>query len=188
MGTKLGNTARADCKVRTLSTVGHVKPGYVVTYPNRAKPSSRRTKLVVVAVLLVSTLLMLLATFGAWSKLEGLIPVNIAWCLAYVVIARYVMHWARGLLPIAAALGALMLTFTLIAVTSLDRVTWNDRGHPGYAPAHSVFGGGGLGSGTMSLLTIAIAVSQALLIVIAMRGFGQAWNIELETPAPAGSG
>jgi hypothetical protein len=35
----------------------------------------------------------------------------------------------------------------------------------------------------MSVLTIAIAVSQALLIIIAMRGFGQAWNIEYEVPA-----
>jgi hypothetical protein len=155
----------------------------VVSYPNRAKRSSRRAKLLVVAVLVISALLMLLATFGGWSKLEGLIPLNLAWCLVYLVIARYVMHWARGLLPIAAALGALMLTFTLIAVSSLDGVTWSDRGHAGYAPVHSVFGSGGLSSGTMSLLTIAIAVSQALLILISMHGFGQAWNIELETPA-----
>ncbi len=166
-----------------MSTAGQANPGYVVTYPNRDRASSRWTKLLVVAVLLISTLLMLLATFGGWSKLEGLIPVNIAWCLVYLVIARYVMRWARGLLPIAAALAALMLTFTLIAVSSLDGVTWSDRGHAGYAPVHSVFGGGGLSSSTMSLLTIAIAASQALLIVIAMRGFSQAWNIELELRA-----
>jgi hypothetical protein len=166
-----------------VSTARHVKPGYVVTYPNRDKSSSRRTKLLVVALLLISTLLVLLATLGGWSKLEGLIPLNLAWCLAYVVIARHVMRWARGLLPIAGALGALMLTFTLIAVSSLDGVTWSDRGRPGYAPAHTVFGSAGLSSGTMSALTIALAVSQALLIVIAMRGFSQAWNIEYEVPA-----
>jgi hypothetical protein len=183
MGTKVGCAARADCKVRTVSTVGDLRPGYVVTYPNRDKASSRRTKLLVVAVLLVSTLLMLLATFGGWSKLEGLIPLNIAWCLVYLAIARYVMLWARGLLPIAAALGVLMLTFTLIALSSLDGVTWSDRGHAGYAPVHTVFGSGGLSSGTMSALTIAIAVSQVMLIIIAMRGFVQAWNIEFEIPA-----
>lgn len=171
-----------DCKVRGVSTARQVKSGYVVTYPNRDKSSSQRTKLLVVAALVVSTLLMLLATFGGWSKLEGLIPLNIAWCLVYLVIARYVMRWARGLLPIAAALGALMLTFTLIAVSSLDGVTWSDRGQPGYAPVHTVFGSGGLSSGSMSVLTIAIAVSQALLILIAMRGFSQAWNIEYEVP------
>jgi hypothetical protein len=169
--------------VANVSTTRHVKPGYVVSYPNREKASSQRTRLLVVAVLVGSTLLMLLATLGGWSKLEGLIPLNIAWCLVYLVIARYVMRWARGLLPIAAALGALMLTFALIAVSSLDGVTWGDLGRSGYGPVHSVFGSGGFSSGTMSALTVAIAVSQALLIVIAMRGFGQAWNIELEAPA-----
>jgi hypothetical protein len=183
MGTKWALQPEQDCKVRSVSSTHHVKPGYVVTYPNRDKSSSERTKLLVVTVLVVSTLLMLLATFGGWSKLEGLIPLNIAWCLVYLVIARYVMSWARGLLPIAAALGALMLTFTLIAVSSLDGVTWSDRGQGGYASAHTVFGSGGLSSGTMSVLTITIAVSQALLIIIAMRAFGQAWNIELEMPA-----
>lgn len=166
-----------------MSTALNLRPGYVVTYPNRDRPSSRRTKLLVVAVLLLSTLLMLLATFGGWSKLEGLIPLNIAWCVVYLAIARYVMHWARGLLPIAAALGALMLTFTLIALSSLDGVTWSDRGHAGYAPVQSVFGSGGLSSGKMSALTIAIAVSQVMLIIVAMRGFVQAWNVELEMPA-----
>lgn len=179
----MGFSARADCKVRGVTAARHVKPGYVVTYPNRDKASSRHTKLLVVAVLVVSTLLMLLATFGGWSKLEGLIPLNIAWCLVYLVIARYVMRWARGLLPIAAALAALMLTFALIAVSSLDGVTWSDRGQSGYGAVHSVFGGGGLSSGTMSALTVAIAVSQAVLILIAMRGFRQAWNIEYEVPA-----
>jgi hypothetical protein len=166
-----------------VSPARHLKPGYVVTYPNREKSSSRTTKRLIAVVLVISTLLMLLATVGGWSKLEGLIPLNIAWCLVYLVIARYVTHWARGLLPIAAALGALMLTFTLIAISSLDGITWDDRGLPGYAPAHTPFGGSGLGSGTMSALTIAIAVSQALLIIVAMRGFSQAWNIEYEVPA-----
>jgi len=169
--------------VRSVSVARHVKPGYVVTYPNRDKAASRRTKLLVVAVLVLSTLLMLLATFGGWSKLDGLIPLNIAWCLVYLVIARYVLRWARGLLPIAAALAALMLTFALIAASSLDGITWSDRGRAGYGPVHDVFGSAGLSSGTMSTLTIAIAVSQVLLILIAMRGFSQAWNIEYEVPA-----
>lgn len=190
MGTYWPLWAPPDCKVSSVSTARDVKPGYMVTkpgymvtYPNRDKSSSRRTKLFVVAVLLLSALLMSLATFGGWSKLEGLIPLNIAWCLVYLVIARYVMRWVRGLLPIAAALGALMLSFTLIAVSSLDGVSWSDRGEAGYAPAHTVFGSGGLSSSAMTVLTISIAVSQALLIIIAMRGFGQAWNVEYEVPA-----
>jgi hypothetical protein len=169
--------------VSAVSPARAVKPGYVVTYPNREKQSSKVTKAIVALVLLVSTLLMLIVTVGGWSKLAGLLPVNIIWCAVYLTIAYYVLRWARGLLPIAAALGSLMLVFTVIAVTSLDGVTWSDRSGPGYAPVHTLFGTGGLSPGTLSVLTVAIAITQALLIAVAMRGFAQRWNIEYEAPA-----
>jgi hypothetical protein len=169
--------------VSAVSPVRSLKPGYVVTYPNREKASSKVTKVIVAVLLLVSAVLMLVVTVGGWSKLAGLLPVNLIWCAVYVTIAFYVMRWARGLLPIAAALGALMLVFALVAVTSLAGVTWSDRGGPDYAPAHALFGGAGLSSGALSALTVAIAVSQALLVIVAMRGFAQGWNIEYEVPA-----
>ena len=169
--------------VSDMSPARTVKPGYVVTYPNRDRRSSRIAKVGVAVVLVISTLLMLLVTVGGWSKLAGLLPVNLIWCAVYLVIAYYVMRWARGLLPIAAALAALMLVFALIAVTSLAGVTWSDRAGPDYAPVHSLFGGSGLSTGTLSTLTVLIAISQALLIVVAMRAFGQRWNIEYEIPA-----
>jgi hypothetical protein len=173
----------ADCMVSAVNPARSVKPGYVVTYPNREKPSSKLTKVIVALVLLASVALMLIVTVGGWSKLAGLLPVNLIWCAVYLAIAYYVMSWARGLLPIAAALGALMLVFALVAVSSLAGVTWSDRSGPDYAPAHTLFGGGGLSSGTLSALTIAIAISQALLVVVAMRAFSQQWNIEYEVPA-----
>ena len=40
----------------------------------------------------------------------------------------------------------------------------------------------GLSPGTLSALTVAIAITQALLIVVALRGFAQRWNIEYEVP------
>ena len=166
-----------------MSYARQVKPGYVITYPNRGKSSSRRAQLLVVAVLAISALLMLAVTVGGWSKLDGLMPVNLAWCLAYLVIARYVLRWAHGLLPIATALGALMLTFAVIAATSLDGLAWSARNHSYYAPTHTLFGGAGLHPGLLSALTIAIAASQALLIVVSLYGFGQGWNIEYEVPA-----
>jgi hypothetical protein len=168
--------------VSSVSPARAVKPGYVVTYPNREKQSSKVTKAIVALVLLVSTLLMLIVTVGGWSKLEGLLPVNIIWSAVYLTIAYYVLRWARGLLPIAAALGALMFVFTVIAVTSLAGVTWSDRSGPGYGPVHTLFGTGGLSPGTLTALTVAIAIAQALLIVVAMRGFAQRWNIEYEVP------
>ena len=84
---------------------------------------------------------MLIVTVGGWSKLAGLLPVNIIWCVVYLMIAYYVLRWARGLLPIAAALGALMFVFTVIAETALAGVTWSDRSGPDYAPGtHAIRG------------------------------------------------
>ena len=68
--------------------------------------------------------------------------------------------------------------------TAADGVTWTDRNGPGYAPAHTLFGGGGLSPSTLSALTVVIAITQAWLIAAAVYGFSQAWNIEYEVPAP----
>jgi lysylphosphatidylglycerol synthetase-like protein (DUF2156 family) len=166
-----------------MSPARAVKPGYVVTYPNREKPSSRATRTAVAVVLAVSALLMLFVTVGGWSKLAGLEPLNIIWCLVYLVMAFYVMRWARELLPIAVGLAALMFVFTLIAETAAAGISWNDRNGPGYAPVHALFGGGGLSPSTLNALTVVIAITQALLIAAAVYGFSQAWNIEFEVPA-----
>ncbi len=174
--------------VRRVSPVREVRPGYVVTHPNRERGRSRATRVAVAALLVISALLMATLTVGGWSKLDGLPAVNLAWCCAYVVIARYVLRWARGMLPIAAALGALMLAFTVISVSSLDGTTWAQRGRPGYAPTHTLFGGVGLSANTLSTLTLAIAFSQALLILVGLYGFGQRWQVEYDVPASAAKG
>jgi hypothetical protein len=173
--------------VRGVSPARDVKPGYVVTYPNRELRASQITKVLVVAALVISTLLMLAVTVGGWSKLAGLLPLNLIWCAVYLTIAYYVRRWARGLLPIAAALAALLFVFAVIATTSLEGVSWSDRSAPGYGAAHTLFGGGGLTPRALNALTIAIAAAQALLIAFAMRGFSQRWSIEYEVPA-GGSG
>jgi hypothetical protein len=166
-----------------MSAVRHLKPGYVITYPNREKSSSQATKLLTAAVLVLSALVILLMTFGGWSKMEGLMPLDIIWCLVYLVMAWYVIKWARGLLPIAAALGALMLIFTVIALAGYTGVAWSDRAGTGYGAIHSVFGGGGFSADTMNVLVVVVALTQVALIVSAMRAFGQGWNIEYEIPA-----
>jgi hypothetical protein len=166
-----------------MSPARAVKSGYMVTYPNRDKRSSKVTRTVVAAVLTFSALLMLVVTVGGWSKLAGLEPLNIIWCLVYLVMAFYVMRWARELLPIAVGLAALMFVFTLIAETATAGVTWTDRNAPDYAPVHSLFGGGGLSPSTLSALTVVIAITQALLIGASVYGLRQSWNIEHEVPA-----
>lgn len=160
-----------------------MKPGYVITYPNRDRRSAQLTRVAVALLLLLSAALVLILTVGGWSKLAGLEPVNLIWCAVYVLMAYYVMRWARDLLPIAVGLGALMLAFAVIAETAAAGVSWSDRNGSYYAPARALFGGGGLSPTTLSTLAIAIAVTQALLITASVLAMGQGWNIEYEVPA-----
>src|SRR5258707_10777600 len=95
--------------VRIVPLVRNLPPGYTISYPTRDKPTSVATKGIVVLIMLISVALMLIVTIGGWSKLQGLKPVNFIWCIVYVIIAFYVWRWARGLLPIAAALAILLL-------------------------------------------------------------------------------
>jgi hypothetical protein len=182
--------------VRNVPLAKNLPPGYTISYPNRDKPASVATKGIVIAILMVSVVLMLIVTIGGWSKLQGLKPVNFVWCLVYMIIAFYVSRWARGLLPIAAALAILLLIISLIAGSGAAGTSWFDRNHSAYAGAQSMFGGGGLSPDTLGLVTLLIAPVQVLLILFAMRGFSQGWNVEVEVPidkarsggaAPAGA-
>ena len=160
----------------------HIPPGYTVIRPNRDKAICKLTKATVALILVISVGLMLIVTIGGWSKLQGLKPVNFAWCIVYLIIAVYVMRWSRGLLPIVAALAILLGIIALIAGTGLSGTSWFDRSQAGFAPAQSLFGGDGLSPNTLGLVTLLIAPVQLLLIIVAMQGFAQGWNVELELP------
>ena len=160
-----------------------LRPGYVVVYPNREKASSKTTKVIVIVLLIISVVLMLLITIGGWTKLEGLKPVNIIWCLIYLMMAYYIGRWNRGLLPLAAALAILLLILAVIAGTGLGGTSWFDRALVGFAPPQTPFGGKGLSPDTLGALTLILAPVQILLIIFAMQGFAQGWNVELEVPA-----
>jgi hypothetical protein len=165
-----------------MPPVRNLRPGYVVIRPNRDKAVCKATKLIVVLILLISIGLMLIVTIGGWSKLQGLKPVNFAWCLVYLIFAFYIARWARGLLPIAAAMAILLLILALIAGTGISGTSWFDRSHFGFAAPHTLFGGTGLSPNVLGTITLIIAPVQVLLIFFAMRGFAQGWNVELEVP------
>jgi lysylphosphatidylglycerol synthetase-like protein (DUF2156 family) len=168
---------------RGVPPVRNLQPGRTIVYPNREKAASKATKAIVVFILLVSVALMLIVTIGGWSKLQGLKAVNFAWCIVYLIIAFYVgTRWARGLLPIAAAMAILLLILSLIAGFGVSGTSWFDRSHAGFAPADTLFRGKGLDPDTLGVVTLLIAPVQALLIVFAMRGFAQGWNVEVEMP------
>ncbi len=160
----------------------NVQPGYTVIFPNRQKAASKTTRATVILILLVSVALMLIVTIGGWSKLQGLKPVNFAWCIVYLIIAFYIARWARGLLPIAAALAILLLILSLIAGTGLAGTSWFDRNHAGFAAADTLFGGQGLDPDMLGLITLLMAPVQLLLIIFSMQGFAQGWNVEVEVP------
>lgn len=157
-------------------------PGYTVVHPNRDKPEANAVKAIVVLILLVSVAMMLIITVGGWSELEGLKPVNFFWCIAYLVLAFYVWRWSRGVLPIAAGLAVLLLMVAVIAGAGISGTSWFDRSHAGFAPAQSIFGGAGLPDDVLGVLTLLLVPVQALLIIFAMLGFAQGWNVEHEVP------
>jgi hypothetical protein len=109
-------------------------------------------------------------------------PLNFIWCFLYLVLAVFIWRWSRGLLPIAAALAILLLIVAVIAGTGIAGTSWLDRSHAGFGATQSLFGGKGLGANFLGLVTILMIPVELLLIVVAMIGFAQGWNVETEIP------
>jgi FtsH-binding integral membrane protein len=146
----------------------------VITHPNRDKPVVRATRATVIVLLLASAALVLAITFGGLETLEGAGPVAIQlfFVLVYLLLAFYAARWNRGVLPVASALAILLGTFALVAAPG-----WFNRDKAGFAqPA--------LGAGLLGLLTLLVIPVQILLVVFAMRGFSQGWNVERELRRP----
>jgi presenilin-like A22 family membrane protease len=144
------------------------EPGVIVEHPNRAKASSKATRAIVVLLLVVSAALMVVITVGGWDALQGAKALQVAYIVVYVVIALFVVRWNRGVLPLAAALAIVLLIFAAVAAPA-----WFDRDQAGFTdPA--------LDAGILGLLTAILVPVQLLLIAFAMRGFQQAWNVEVE--------
>ena len=146
------------------------QPDIRIVRPNRDKVASKTTRAVVILLLLVSAGLVLVVTIGGWSKLAGVQPLDIAYALIYLIMAYYVGRWNRGVLPLAAALAMVLLIFAAIAGPS-----WFDRDKVGFTDPT-------LPAGVLGLLTLLLVPVQLLLIAFAMRGFQQAWNVEVEVP------
>jgi len=149
----------------------------VIEHPNRDKPQSRATKGVVVALLLLSAALMTLVTIGGWSTLQGAKSLQIAYILIYLVLAFQIGRWRSGLLPVAAALGIVLLIFAAISGPQ-----WFARDRDGFANPL-------IDENILGLLTVLLVPLQLGLILFAARGFSQKWSVEVEhgggTPLPA---
>jgi hypothetical protein len=143
----------------------------VLLHPNRDKAESKATRAVVVLLLLVSALLILIVTLGGWSVLQGAQVVSFAFVVLYLVMAFFIWHWSRGLLPVSAAMAVLMTVFAAVAAPA-----WFERDKDGLVdPA--------LEPALLGLLTIVLIPISLLLVVSALRGFQQQWNVEVELSA-----
>ncbi len=151
-------------------TASKVQTDVRITHPNRDKPVVQATRATVIVLMLATAGLLLVITIGGWAALEGggPIAIQLVFISLYLLLAFYAARWQRGVLPVVSAIGVLLATFALVAAPG-----WFERNSSGYAqPA--------LGSGLIGLLTLLLIPVQILLIVFAMRGFSQGWNVELE--------
>jgi hypothetical protein len=140
----------------------------VIEHPNRRKAASQLARLVVVALLLASALLVAVVTIGGWDTLEGAKPVQIAFILIYVVLAFFVARWSRGVLPLATALATILAIFAVVAAPA-----WFDRARDGFTDPS-------ISSDVLGLVCVLIAALQVALIVASLQAFRQAWNVEVE--------
>jgi hypothetical protein len=150
----------------------------VIEHPNRGKASSQLARVVVIALLIASAAVVLIITLGGWERLEGAKPLQIVFIAVYVVFALFVARWARGVLPMIAALAIILGIFAAVAAPA-----WFDRDKDGFTdPAIS--------AGVLGLLCGLLVILQHALIIVAMVAFRQQWNVEVERgrepqPAPA---
>ena len=140
----------------------------VIEHPNRAKAASKNSRVIVIVLLLISAALILVVLFGGRTGMQGMTLISLAWAIAYLGAAYVVSRWNRGVLPVLAALGIVLLIFAALATG-----TWFDRNTIGYE-------GTRIGPATLGTLTAILIPVQALLIIAALQAFGQQWNVEIE--------
>ncbi len=147
-----------------------------IFYPNRGKAIVKATRGVVILLLLASIALMVIITAGGWNALEGAKPLQMAYIAIYVILVIFALRWSRGVLPLSAALGIVLAIFALVAGPA-----WLSRDAAGYMkPA--------LPASLLGLLTFLVIPVQVLLIVFALRGFTQGWNVEEDRPVRGSRG
>jgi hypothetical protein len=153
---------------------GGIEPreGYELWHPNREKPEAKTTKAIVAFVLIISAVLLVIITLGGWTRLQSTTVgiLTLLWAALYLLFAFMAMRWSRGVLPVSAAFAVIMIIFAAVAAPG-----WFARDKPGLdSPA--------LPEDLLGLLTLIVIPVQVLLVIVAMVGFNQAWNVEEERP------
>jgi hypothetical protein len=132
--------------------------------------SSQLARVVVIGLLLASAALVLIISIGGWDTIEGAKSVQLAYIALYLLFAIIVARWTRGVLPMIAALAIILGIFGAIAAPA-----WFDRDKEGFTdPA--------LDADLLGLLCTLLVPLQIALVLAAMIGFRQKWNVEAERP------
>ena len=159
----------ADCTVVGM-TAGEQwsEDDIVVEHPNREKASSKATKVIVVLLILLSALLMLVVQIGGWEVASGMAMLSFLLVAIYLVLAFFIAKWSKGMLPVAAGAAAIVMTNALVAVPS-----WSDRNAVGFTIDT-------MDPGVLAAICAVLVPLQILLVIFALRGFRQDWNVEVE--------
>jgi hypothetical protein len=161
-----------------VATGVKVREGYEIWHPNREAASAKTAKAIIAFVLIISAVLLVIITLGGWERLQspGVGLITLIWAGLYVLFALLVLRWNRGLLPVASAMAILMVIFAAVAAPG-----WFARAKDGLDdPA--------LPPDLLGVLTLVVIPVSILLIVVAMVGFNQAWNVEEERPVGSRGG
>ncbi len=149
--------------------------GVRIHHPNREKATSKATKAAVMLLLIASAVLIAIVLIGGFAQMAGAELLTIAYVLVYLGMAYFVSRWKRGVLPLAAGLAVIFIAFAAVAAPE-----WFARDEPGLDDPL-------LPSGLVGALTLVIIAVQVLLLLFAMRGFQQQWNVEIERHGDDGS-
>jgi len=147
-----------------------------IEHPNRDKAGSKATKLAVIVLLLASTALLVILSVGGWERLAGAKPLQVFYILLYLTFAFFVARWSRGVLPVASAFAIILFIFAAVSAPG-----WYARGSDGFATTT-------LDAELIGVQCVVLAIVQIVLIIFAMRGFQQAWNVEVERSRSEPSG
>src|SRR3954465_4141268 len=147
---------------------GEATEDLVIYHPNREKAGSKATKAGTILLFRATAVLIAIITIGGWGSLEGAQVISIFFILVFALMAYFVAKWNRGVLPLASAFAILLLVFAAIAAPG-----WFDRDASGY---HNP----GLPPSLIGMLVIILIPVSVVLIIFAMRGFAQKWNVQIE--------
>lgn len=142
--------------------------GVVLEHPNRETAASKSTRAIVLVLLLVSAFLLAVITIGGWDALTGGRNLQIVYIAVYLLLAYYMTQWRSGMLPLTAALAAILTIFAAIGAPA-----WFARDADGFTDPM-------LSAGFLGMLTVVLIPVQLLLIAFALRGFSQQWHVEVE--------